>query len=81
MTCVAKVFYNGRSQAVRLPSLFRFSSKEVFIRKDEKTGDVILSPKSASWEEYFQLLDKLDIPKNFMDDRTNEPPQEREELF
>ena len=38
----AKLFNNGRSQAVRLPAAFRFEGGEVFIRRDEKTGDVIL---------------------------------------
>jgi len=44
---IAKLFKNGRSQAVRLPSDFRFSSPEVFIRKDPETGDVILSASPA----------------------------------
>ncbi len=79
--CVAKVFYNGRSQAIRLPAIFRFSSKEVFIRKDIKTGDVVLSPKPCSWKDYFQLLDSLNIPQDFMDDRKDEPAQERENLL
>ncbi len=43
MPRTAKLFKNGRSQAVRLPSEFRFEGEEVFIRRDEKTGDVILS--------------------------------------
>ena len=50
-TRVAKLFRNGRSQAVRLPAEFRFKAKEVFIRKDEQTGDVILSERRGSWEE------------------------------
>ena len=47
----AKVFMNNRSQAVRLPKEFRFSTGEVFIRKDGE--DVILSPRPADWESYF----------------------------
>ena len=43
MTRTAKLFRNGRSQAVRLPAEFRFDTKEVSIRKDPETGDVILS--------------------------------------
>jgi antitoxin VapB len=39
----AKLFTNGRSQAVRLPREFRFSGNEVAIRRDEATGDVLLS--------------------------------------
>jgi len=45
MSQTAKLFTNGRSQAVRLPAAFRFDTKEVFIRHDPKTGDVILSRK------------------------------------
>jgi antitoxin VapB len=43
MSQIAKLFINGRSQAVRLPVAYRFDTKEVFIRQDPKTGDVILS--------------------------------------
>ena len=32
----------------RLPDAFRFAGSEVFIRRDEDTGDVILSVKPAS---------------------------------
>jgi len=39
----AKLFTTGRSQAVRLPLEFRFNGREVFIRRDPSTGDVILS--------------------------------------
>jgi len=43
MPRTAKLFANGRSQAVRLPAEFRFEGREVFIRRDAATGDVILS--------------------------------------
>jgi antitoxin VapB len=42
----AKVFETGRSQAVRLPKEFRFNVSEVFIRRDDTTGEVILSTKA-----------------------------------
>ncbi|MBS1867766.1 MAG: AbrB/MazE/SpoVT family DNA-binding domain-containing protein, partial [Acidobacteria bacterium] len=45
MRRAAKLFKNGRSQAVRLPAAFRFDTEEVFIQKDKQTGDVILSRK------------------------------------
>ncbi len=56
----AKLFTNGRSQAVRLPAEFRFDSDEVFIRRDTETGDVITSSKpdsrgSSLWEGGMQL--------------------------
>ena len=40
----AKVFMSGRSQAVRIPAEFRFTTKELYIRRTP-AGDVILSPK------------------------------------
>jgi virulence-associated protein VagC len=58
MPRTAKLFKNGRSQAVRLPSEFRFEGEEVFIRRDEKTGDVILSRRPASWDEFFSLREE-----------------------
>jgi hypothetical protein len=38
----AKVFWSGRSQAVRLPKAFRFSTSEVFVRREG--GRLILEP-------------------------------------
>ena len=58
MARTAKLFMNGRSQAVRLPAEFRFEGDEVLIRRDEKTGDIILSEKDSrqkSWERFLQL--------------------------
>lgn len=77
MPRTAKLFTNGRSQAVRLPADLRFEGSEVFIRQDPQTGDVILSRRPGSWESFFKLRDELDIPKDFMADRKDEPPQKR----
>ena len=78
MTATAKLFTTGRSQAVRLPKEFRFDGAEVFIRRDPKTGDVVLSPKPASWAEFFALADQTDIPSDFMADREDLPAEERD---
>lgn len=78
MPKVCKLFLNGRSQAVRLPSEFRFDCKEVYIRRDPASGDVILSRKPGSWQDFFQWLDTIDIPDDFMSDRHDTPPIERE---
>jgi virulence-associated protein VagC len=44
----AKVFANGRSQAVRLPKAFRFATKEVSVRREGEA--VVLEPiKGRSW--------------------------------
>ncbi|HPU51073.1 MAG TPA: AbrB/MazE/SpoVT family DNA-binding domain-containing protein [Burkholderiaceae bacterium] len=66
MTHTAKLFTNGRSQAVRLPAAFRFDAKEVFIRQDPKTGDVILSRKPANWDGFFRALQDVDVPQDFL---------------
>ncbi|WP_439257205.1 antitoxin [Lonepinella sp. BR2271] len=50
----AKLFMNGQSQAVRLPAQFRFPGVEVYIRKDEDSGDVILSKRPPSWDGFLQ---------------------------
>ena len=76
----AKVFMNGRSQAVRIPAEFRFSAKEVFIRKDAKTGDIILFQAPASWDEIFAALDSAGFPEDFLADRAQDPSPFREEL-
>lgn len=78
MSHIAKVFQNGRSQAVRLPAEFRFDSKEVYVRRDADTGDVILSRRPSDWENYFHLLSTLDLPADFMAERNDAPPQHRD---
>lgn len=45
MRKTAKVFMSGRSQAVRLPKEFRLDTKEVWIRRNPDTGEIILKPK------------------------------------
>ena len=78
MPRTAKPFRNGRSQAVRLPVEFRFECKEVYIRKDAVTGDVILSRRPESWKSFFKLVDESDVPDDFMADRDKRPPEERD---
>lgn len=75
---VAKLFTNGRSQAVRLPASFRFDCKEVYIRQDPTTGDVILSRKPGTWDDFLALLKDSKVPDDFMSDRQDLPPQERD---
>ena len=76
----ARVFMSGRSQAVRIPAEYRFTSKEVYIRRDAQSGDLILSQAPGSWEEVYAALDKADFPDDFLADRAQGPAQEREEL-
>ena len=73
----AKVFENGRSQAIRLPKECRFSSDEVMVNK---IGDiVILLPKQSKWDSFMRAIDM------FSDDfmaagRSTDISQEREAL-
>jgi antitoxin VapB len=52
MRRTAKVFMNNRSQAVRLPKEFQFSTSEVFIRRQGE--DVVLSPRPTDWSGLFE---------------------------
>ena len=74
MSQTAKIFMNGRSQAVRLPAEFRFSVREVFI---ERQGDaVIIRPKPLDWDDFFDRPSQ--VPEDFMDDRKDLTPEKRE---
>ncbi len=79
-TRIAKLFKNGASQAVRLPAEFRFEGGEVFVTRDDATGDVVLStrPGAKAWGEFFELLRAVDVPDDFMVERPlNMVPPER----
>jgi antitoxin VapB len=79
MSQVAKLFTNGRSQAVRLPAAYRFDTKEVFIRQDPETGDVILSRKPATWDDFFAALKGVDVPLGFLSvQERDQGPQDRD---
>ena len=79
----AKVFMSGRSQAVRIPAQFRFPGKEVYIRRDPKNGDVILSQRRNNLREILAALDELGVPDDFLspEKRSQEPAQKRPELL
>ena len=70
----AKLFRNGRSQAVRLPAKFRFEgADEVFV---SKVGDkVVLSAKPSSWDDFFDA--KPEGAQGFLGNRKDRPPQKR----
>ncbi|MCX4163912.1 MULTISPECIES: antitoxin [Paraburkholderia] len=81
MTQIAKLFTNGRSQAVRLPAAYRFDTKEVFIRQDPVTGDVILSRKPASWDDFFLALEGADIPDDFLNQQERSQAEQDRDPF
>ena len=73
----AKIFENGRSQAVRLPKKFRFNTDEVVV---QQLGDaVILVPKESVWQTFLDGLNGFtgDI---FEDGRNQGTQEERESL-
>jgi antitoxin VapB len=73
----AKLFRNGRSQAVRLPKEFRFDGTEVAIRRNDVTGDVVLSPlqgeRKRSLQDWFAFFDSLEIPPDSFERKTQMP--------
>ncbi len=78
MLKTAKIFANGRSQAVRLPKEFRFEGDEVYIKR---VGElVVLIPYHEPWRSLFDSLDQFS--DDFMDQR-NQPidQQVRDEVF
>ncbi len=71
---VAKLFRNGGSQAVRLPAEFRFEGDEVYVTRNEETGDVILSmqrrPDSDAWQQFIADRDAHPVPQEELDEFT-----------
>lgn len=81
MSQVAKLFTNGGSQAVRLPAAYRFDAREVFIRQDAQTGDVILSRKPATWDGFFTALKSASVPSNFLGEKERSQPMQERDPF
>ena len=72
----AKLFLNGKSQAVRLPKEFRFEGKEVFVKK---MGDaVVLIPESNPWSSLIKSLDKFSA--DFLKER-KQPRRQKRRFF
>jgi len=73
----AKVFENGRSQAVRLPKECRFNTDEVAVNR---IGDIVLlMPKTNKWSSFMQAIDMFS--DDFMQDgRDGSLEQERDAL-
>jgi len=81
MPATAKIFMSGRSQAIRLPKEYRFEGKEVFIRRDPLTGDIILSPRPDSWAGLFALDATTEVPDDFMDENERSQPDQIRDPF
>lgn len=73
----AKIFENGRSQAVRLPKKFRFVEDEVLIQRIGEA--IILLPKEAAWQTFLNGLHSF-TDDFFQNGRENDILTERESL-
>jgi antitoxin VapB len=75
----AKIFQNGRSQAVRLPKEYRFTDSEVLTHK---VGDVLMLIPTSQKDSWSTLLASLDLfSEDFMaDGRIDSQEQERDSL-
>ena len=80
MLATAKIFHSGHSQAVRLPKDFRLAGDEVWISKNEATGEITLTPKKAVSEidALFQLIESAEVPETFLAERDNDGGEFRE---
>ncbi len=83
MSQTAKLFINGRSQAVRLPAAYRFDAKEVFIRQDAESGDVILSRRPTTWDDFFAAAQRahVDLPTDFLSLKEREQGAQNRDPF
>lgn len=67
------------AKSVRLPSDSRFESNDAYLTRDDNTGDIVLSnqPEIKAWEQFFEFMDTVDVPKDFMKARRmNHVPKE-----
>ena len=72
MTSKAKVFENGRSQAIRLPKKFRVNTTEVYLKK---TAEGFLVTPRDPWSIFMEGINALS--DDFMAERPAQPPAER----
>ncbi len=75
----ARIFMSGRSQHVTIPAEFRFTTDEVYVRRNEATGDLILSPARADWASIFAAVDEAGF-QEFLQDRDQGEYEAREGL-
>lgn len=78
MTTVAKLFRNGRSQAVRLPREFRFEGDRVRLRRVGR--GVLVEPMTTDVTEWFATLDRF-ASEPFMEEGREQPPAPVRDLF
>ena len=73
----ARVFRNGRSQAVRIPASYRFSTDEVYIQRDPQSGVISLSEKpfKSRMEDLLARFDEAGAA-DFVLERDLSPPRD-----
>ena len=77
MLATAKVFSTGNSQAVRLPKAFRVDVAEMWITKNEVTGEITLKPKDdnqrqRNLEKLFKMIEENPFTEDFIPERVIE---------
>jgi len=72
----AKVFKNGRSQAIRLPKAYRLKGDSVYIKKFEDI--IVLIPGESPWRSLISSVD--DFTEDYMSSR-NQPKQQKRKYF
>lgn len=80
MTAIAKVFSTGNSQAVRLPKAFRVDVPEMWITKNEVTGEILLKPKDDAGREariaaLLKMIEDEPFTEDWIPGRSNDPPR------
>ena len=73
---IAKIFKNGRSQAVRLPKKFRFEGSDVYVKKFEDI--ILLIPKDSKWNTLEKSLNYFS--DDFLKERNQPQIQDRDDF-
>jgi antitoxin VapB len=85
MLATAKVFTTGNSQAIRLPKAFRVDVREMWIAKNEVTGEITLKPKDddqrkRNLEKLFKMIADDPLPDDFLSEITRRNEASRNPL-
>ncbi len=72
----AKLFFTGRSQAVRLPKEYRFKGKDVYVKKLDNI--VLLIPKDDPWSSLISSVHEF--TDDYLSERTQPTHQDREPI-
>ena len=75
MVAIAKAFTTGNSQAIRLPRAYRVEAREMWITKNERTGEITLRPKPEpdALEVFMAELRALPATEEFLLPRDDAP--------